>query len=101
MLIISKGWGGVLVFGFPFVIGMAIWLAGPEMADNLSFGIALLSSALPIWFSGRKLNVKKETRVDPKTGEKTESSPHTLFFVPIEYWAVLSLLAGLYLTFLF
>jgi len=99
MLVISKGWGTVLLFAFPFLFGMIIWIFGPVMADHLSLGIALLLSTLPIWFSGRKLNKNKDVQMNHKTGEKTESSPHTCFFIPIEYWAFISLIAGLYFVF--
>jgi len=97
MLIISKGWGTVLLFVFPFVFGLLVWIVGPaDMDGNLSIGISLLLSTLPIWFSGRKLNSYKDVHVDYKTGERVESSPHTCFFIPIEYWAIASFLAGLY-----
>ena len=100
MSVLYKGWGTILIFAFPFLFGMVIWLAGPEMEDNMSFGIALLLSTIPLWFSGRKLNAKKEIHINHETGEKVEKSPHTCFFIPIEYYALLSFVAGLYLVLL-
>jgi len=99
-MIIYKGWGTILLFAFPALIGLVVWLVSPStMADHIAFGITMLLAAIPIWFAGRKLNADKEVYLN-KAGEQVESSPHTCFFIPIEYWAFASFGFGLYLLFL-
>lgn len=61
-------------------------------------------SAAPLWVLGRWLNrggVVKEL-LDPQTGEKVflqQGGGHSFFFIPVEFWAIISLVLGLILLF--
>ena len=63
---------------------------------------ALLSAAAVIWFLGRYLNGKPGRRlVDKATGEEFVVRPHhALFWVKMEYWAVVLVLAAFAAAFL-
>lgn len=57
-----------------------------EWPKGLGIGLAALLIAL----FGYHVNYKKrEVAIDPDTGVKTQASSHTLFFIPVEYWAVI------------
>ncbi len=60
--------------------------------------LALLASAALVWFLGRRLNGGADrVLVDPKTNEEVRlKSKHTLFWVPMEWIALLLAAAGLY-----
>ena len=52
---------------------------------------ALLVAAVPICILGIYLNhVKRQALIDEETGKVLDRAPaHTLFFIPIEYWAAI------------
>lgn len=51
---------------------------------------AIIAGSLIIGLLGYFLNYKKRNVViDEETGKKNKSPSHTLFFIPIEFWAVL------------
>jgi len=93
-MIIWKGFG-ILV---PAIMFAAFVLAIP-VSDTLgkySLAISQLLAAGAIWWTGRTLNGKPGRLLqDPQTGEMVElKSTHSLFFIKMEYWAVLVGLIG-------
>lgn len=45
---------------------------------------------LPIWFLGRKWNSDVPVLVDKATGQEIEmKNVHTMFFIPMQYWAII------------
>ena len=93
---------GFLALIIPFALiwfGSAITPAGsiwdPQSAvaaKHFGYSYGALVAALILWPLGRWMN-RPETHheIDPHTGQMTESSVgggnHTLFFVPLQYWA--------------
>jgi|SRR5882762_6063339 len=95
-MIIWKGWGilvVVIVVVCMVVIQGGIGLiSGDPNFDKLHhwpFGLALLVSAIPIYFTGLKLNSSPgRVLLDPRTGrEVVFRRQHSLFFIPFQYWA--------------
>jgi hypothetical protein len=92
-MIIWKGWGISVAF-----IAVAAWIGGdlagekflgsPDAFNPLS-GLALAAAAAAIWQLSRYLNRQPgRTVVDKATGrEFVLRRSHSLFFIPIEYWA--------------
>lgn len=68
--------------------------------------LAFTITACILWPLGRYLNKKVTTRelIDPKTGEivqiNTGGNGHTLFFIPMEYWAPILIVVGVIFLFL-
>lgn len=62
--------------------------------------LGLLASALAVWLLGRRLNGRSaRVLVDQATGEQVTLRPrHSLFFVRMEYWAVVVTFAAVYLA---
>jgi hypothetical protein len=68
-------------------------LGGPgtyEHNSRIWSTLALALGAAAIWFSGRYLNTRpRPVLVNKATGaEVRQGTRHTLFFAPMEYWAV-------------
>lgn len=88
-----KGWLVPVIFFAIFVI--------TQMGINSSFGdgyyqknewpkaIALILSALIVAGFGYLLNHKYREMLVDETGAETKGSSHTLFFIPVEYWAII------------
>lgn len=56
---------------------------------------AIAVSTVLIAALGHRFNyVKRGVIIDEETGESRKSSSHTLFFIPIEFWAVIVLVGG-------
>jgi hypothetical protein len=62
--------------------------------------IAVLASSALVWFSGRQLNsAPGRVMIDKASGQEVVlKSSHTLFFVKMEYWAVLIAILGLFMV---
>lgn len=62
-----------------------------EKAKRTGFALGALLSAAALWPLGRRLNrPASRTPFDPMTGQPNEGVPggsHTMFFIPLEYWA--------------
>jgi len=60
-------------------------------------GIALLASAAILWWMSKKLAARRvRTLVDKETGEEiTLTERHTMFYVPLRYWAMLYAVIGI------
>lgn len=54
------------------------------------FELALIISAIAVWFVGKKLNGKQgKVLIDPETNEKVElKNKHTLFWIPMEWFSI-------------
>ena len=75
-----------------FVTGSgAYWVA-----HKWPFAVSLFVSAVPCWVVGRAIqNRNARVLVDPKTGEEVVlREPHTLFFVPMKWWAPILAVSG-------
>ena len=102
MLIIWKGWGlGIALLAVPISLWCASVFTGLFAGSPLAmrFGIlyAGIMSASLVWMLGYRLNNPKD-RVSTGTFSNAQSLPrnqHTLFFIPIQFWAVLFLFYGL------
>lgn len=110
MLIIFRGWGGLVT---PLLGVLALLLAVPvgqslhgspnsTPAQDDGFAIMLMGGVLSavIWQFGRWLNDGSKDRdvIDKKTGQEiTLRRRHTFFLVPVEYWSVIyAVLFGLF-----
>ncbi len=96
MLVIWRGFGWlipVIVFGAFLSSQMAlnsIYGEGFYKANEWPKVVAIVTSSLLIASLGYFLNYRKrQVVVDPESGEKTKSPYHSLFFTPIEVWAVI------------
>lgn len=102
MLIIWKGWGlGIALLVVPVTFWCALVFAGLFAGSPLAmrFGslYAAIMSASLLWMLGYRLNNPKD-RVSTGTFSNAQSLPrnqHTLFFIPIQFWAVVPLFYGL------
>jgi hypothetical protein len=99
-------WQGLGAYGFvvPFfsVVGgylAAYVILGADVAKRFGTsisGIALLFSAAILWWMAKKL-AARPTRVlvDKETGEEvTLSERHTMFYIPLRYWAIFFAIVG-------
>lgn len=70
-----------------------------KRAENLGFAIGSLIGAVVLWPLGRWMNTPgSRTIVDLQTGQLVElptGGGHTLFFIPMQYWAFIWPLIGL------
>jgi outer membrane biosynthesis protein TonB len=69
-----------------------------EKAKGKAYGVALIAGAVVLWPLGRWMN-RTETQhlLDPATGAPVEvqsGGGHTLFFIPMEYWALFWAVGG-------
>ena len=60
-------------------------------------GVGWLLAGIPLYLLGKRLNrATSRLIIDPTTGRETVERPnHHAFYLPLEYWGVLSLLMGL------
>ena len=92
-------WQGAGILGviIPAVLGfLAQWLVNIQFGDgyaklhvwhNVS---AWLIGAAIVWFMGTHLNSRPGKKLlDPATGQEVElKEKHTLFWLPVQYWAI-------------
>lgn len=100
-VIIWKGWGILVVV----IVGVSIGIFGslfavfsedefPPLGAALGFAVA----AVVIYLLGQRLNAP-HPGYHPKTGEPvTYRNGHNLFFIPMQYWAFVSLGVSLLLV---
>lgn len=106
MFLIWRGWGILAVLiplvalGLGAAIGMAIAPANGAVAGVVTaiFGLA---GAATVWVVGERLNgAPGRLLVDPATGEKLIlRSTHTLFWIPLQWWAPVVALFSLVVAF--
>ena len=83
ILVVLYGLAGLFIGG---VIGQAMGLGARQL---IPIGICELLAAVAVWFTGVRLNRDPgRTLLDPKTGrEVVLRRRHTLFWIPMQYWA--------------
>jgi hypothetical protein len=100
-MLIWRGWGILvpLLAGFTaFLVKLIIdKLEGPgtyEAQRELYTGISWGVSAVVLLLVGLALNGGGEVQYDPTTGQyvKVKRSRHSFFFIPVEYWSIVSLI---------
>lgn len=96
MLIIWRGFGWLVpvIIVASFLLSEAgldaVYGEGFYIANEWSPIAAIVIGSLLIAFLGYFLNHKKRIiHVDPESGKKKKSPAHTLFFIPIEAWAII------------
>jgi hypothetical protein len=107
-MIIWQGWGILTVLilvagpalGFG-LLGLALGPKPPALAFGLaSIAVVLLAGAAN-WWLGRRLNgAPGRELIDARTGEHVVlKRRHALFWIPMQYWSALSLLAAAFMAF--
>jgi len=96
MMVFWKGWG-ILGLLIPMLVSTVIYSMG--LSDSLTSWIncvCLLLSGAAVWFIGKRLNNRKdEVYSNVKTGALIKlGNQHTLFFIPLQYWAFVCLIYG-------
>ncbi len=91
-MLIWQGRGILLV---PFAILAS--LAGYWIAEDIGTGVALIVGAVPTWLVGRRWNSEPErVLVDQATGDQVVfRKRHSLFFLPMQWWAVPLVVMGI------
>src|SRR5687768_8280439 len=93
-MIIWTGWGILVPFiglGIPAIFQ---GLFGQLFGNNTSSFVGYAVAGAVLWLWGKKLNGDKgRVVIDKKTKEEIIlKKRHTLFFIPIQYWAFAALL---------
>jgi hypothetical protein len=101
IFVIWQRWG-IVVLGFA-----ALALFGGAMlastlhiegrASAIPIGVALLAVGALTWYAGKRMN-RNASRdlLDPATGQTvTLHNRHTFFFIPVEWWAPVFIVAGI------
>ena len=99
MLVVWRGFGWlvpVLVFAALILSQLsvdAVYGEGFYTANTWPKQVAFVVAAFSIGFLGFFLNHKwRQILIDEETGEAVGKAPaHSLFFIPVEYWAVIVL----------
>lgn len=97
-MIIWKGLGFLAIL-IPVVIVILLQIILGD--DSIYAGIGYLLGAIPVWFLGKRLNAGVgQVVVDSQTGQQmTQKAEHTLFWIRMEYAAVIPVLIGIYAFF--
>lgn len=92
MIFVWTRWGILVV-----LYGLAALLVGSVVGNAaglgsrrlIVIGIGELLAAIAVWFTGVRLNREGDRRLlDPKTGKEVVlRRRHTLFWIPMQYWA--------------
>jgi uncharacterized membrane protein YfcA len=107
-MIIWKGWGILAVLITVAIVILVDFVTGSIYGDtryydnhNWPKGLALLLAAIPVYFVGVYLNSRPgRAMIDKATGREVMlRRSHSLFFIPMEYWGVVLLIAGIVLFF--
>ncbi len=86
MPIIWRGAGCVVPFVFAIfaVLGLAVGAAVGYGNAGMTLGLG--GACVAVWFLGRAMNATP-LRPDGAADDVPPSSPHTLYFIPMQYWA--------------
>jgi hypothetical protein len=100
-MIIWRGWG-IVVVGLALLAALGAGAAAGLLdADDDLTGILLGVFLIPVgvltWFVGKRMNRDTvRNLVDPKTGDAvTVRNDHSLFFLRVEWWGPIMVVAGL------
>ncbi|MGO4270691.1 hypothetical protein AB4Z22_12730 [Paenibacillus sp. TAF58] len=96
-MVIWKGWGilAVVIAGAGFIVGILIesliYGSSKGVVHGWPYTLTLIAAAVGIWFSGKALNKSAgRVLVDQQTNQQFKmGTPHSLFFIPMQYWAFL------------
>lgn len=99
MLVVWRGFGWlvpIVVFGALILSQLsvdAVYGEGFYTANGWPKQVAFIVAALFVGFLGFLLiHKKRQILIDEETGEAVGKAPaHSLFFIPIEYWAIIVL----------
>ena len=101
MILIWRGWG---ILTLPIIVvtwlviggGLAVLARrmGLPQLEPVGAAIGCLAAAAAIWWAGKRLNGRPPRElIDARTGERVLlHRRHEMFFVPMQYWAILPLL---------
>jgi len=98
-MVVWRGWGLLVVIEFAIIFASIREMGLGEPITGLSAGVL---AAVVIWFTGRWFNNPAKDRevIDTQTGEQIRlANRHTLFWIPMEWWAVPVALFGAVLAF--
>lgn len=108
-MIVWNGFGIVVIGIFAIVFFGTQFIINAIFNDPVYFSanswpklVALWLTATILWPLGRWMNGKKssQTVTDPATGQPIRvqaasgGGGHSLFFIPVEYWAIISAVGG-------
>jgi len=57
--------------------------------SDIPLAISIIVSSLLVGMFGLSVNKKLKRLIDPETGEEHITPSHALFFIPIQYWAII------------
>ena len=88
------GWSVLLIFAISLLVTQfsvsAIYGDTYWAEHSWPSIVAIIVASILIGIVGYFLNYKKRTvLINEETGEKEKSPSHTLFFIPIEFWAII------------
>lgn len=90
---------GFLVVLIPIIF--LVLIGATAGTTQMTYGIetALILSAISIWLLGKKLNGGPgKVLIDPETNEEVVfKSKHTLFWIPMEWFAIAIAIASIFL----
>jgi hypothetical protein len=110
-MIIWSGWGFlVAIVGIGCLVltelGVEAAMNDDKFYQNNGWPklVAFLVAAVIAWPLGRALNRGQSERelIDPNTGERVvmkSGGGHSLFFIPVEYWALVFMVLGIVFLF--
>jgi hypothetical protein len=65
-----------------------------------SSAVALALNVCILWFLGRWLNSRPvKVLIDPESGKRLVANAHSLFWIPLQYWAIPWLVYGVVFAF--
>ena len=104
MIFVWTRWGILVVlYGLAaLVVGTVIGNASGLAERRLvAIGICEILAGIALWFTGVRMNRDVDRRLlDPKTGQEVVvRRRHTLFWIPMQYWAPVLALIGLIVLF--
>jgi hypothetical protein len=88
-MIVWQGFGFLAAL-IPIIFIGVIGAIDETHTMTYGFEMALILSAVAVWFVGKKLNSKQgKILIDPETNAPVEiKNKHTLFWIPMEWFAV-------------
>jgi hypothetical protein len=100
----GKGFIGTLLPLVLSIIGIFVsqsLFGGNHFKANSIFGVCFILSSPIIWVTGRQLNSAGERKlIDPSTNEVVIlKNSHTTFWMPLEYFSVVTMLLGIFWLF--
>ena len=103
MILIWRGWGilaALYALAALFVGTIVQNAVGGGLRAPVAIGICEIVAALAVWLTGVRLNSQPDRQlVDVKTGQQVRlQRRHTLFWVPMQYWAPILGVVGVILV---